>query len=168
MTYEELKIQLDINDPAEVLRSVGRIFHVWWFVVCADGDCHMFDWTGEEHDISQVKCFNEGIVPTDVKRVIMPNGVESIGEYAFSYCHRLESIEIPSSVKYIGDWAFSHCVCLSRISMPASVKKIGRSAFYGCKSLKEVVFKGKTLEQVRAMDYYPWGGIKDVSIIKCI
>ena len=143
MTYEELKIQLDINDPVEVLRSVGRPCHGWWFVICDDGDCHMFDWTGEEQDISWVKRFTESIVPTDVKRVIMPNGVKIIDDSAFEYCTSLKSIEIPSSVKSIGKWVF-----------------------YNCTSLEKLAFKGKTMKQVRAMDEYPWG-IEDTSIIKC-
>jgi hypothetical protein len=35
-----------------------------------------------------------------------------------------------------------------------------------CKSLKEIIFKGKTLEEVKQMENYPFG-IKDKSIIKC-
>jgi hypothetical protein len=42
---------------------------------------------------------------------------------------------------------------------------IGKDAFYYCESLKEVVFKGKTLEEVKQMNNYPFG-IKDESIIK--
>ena len=38
--------------------------------------------------------------------------------------------------------------------------------FLGCISLKEIIFKGKTLEEVKQMKNYPFG-IKNESIIKC-
>lgn len=50
------------------------------------------------------------------------------------------------------------------IEIPSSVSSIGSDAFYGCHSLSSVMFDGKTIEQVQAMDNYPWG-IEDTSII---
>jgi hypothetical protein len=52
---------------------------------------------------------------------------------------------------------------LKSIKIPSAVESIGSLAFYKCKSLKELVFEGKTMKQVKAMDKYPWG-IKDKSI----
>ncbi len=168
MTYEELKIQLDINDPVEVLKSVGRPYGTMWFVICDSGDCHLLDTSGEEHDIICVKSISQGMVMRDdVKRVITPNYVTSIGQEAFYWCTGLKSVKISSSVKSIGEWAFSRCTRLKSIEVPGSVKSIGYWAFEGCIGLRELAFKGKTLEQVKAMQYYPWG-IKDESIIKCI
>ena len=144
MSYDELKILLDIGNSVEVLKSAGMLYGKSWFIVCDDGDCHLFSLSGKEQDISQVKCFNAGMVTRDdVKRVIVPNSVESIGECAFVYCESLASIEIPSSVKSIGKWAFAMCT-----------------------GLRELVFKGKDAKHVRAMVGYPWG-IEDTSIIKC-
>jgi hypothetical protein len=45
------------------------------------------------------------------------------------------------------------------------VKSIGDDAFNKCNSLKEAVFKGKTLDEVKAMENYPFG-IEDESVIK--
>ena len=39
----------------------------------------------------------------------IPEGVTSIGDYAFYNCSRLTSITIPNSVTSIGEWAFSGC-----------------------------------------------------------
>ena len=55
---------------------------------------------------------------------------------------------------------------MKSIEIPESVKSIGYWAFDNCTSLEEVIFKGKTMDQVKAMKYYPWD-IKDESIIKC-
>ncbi len=43
---------------------------------------------------------------SEMKSVIIPNGVTSIGENAFGACYDLESVIIPSSVTYIGNMAF--------------------------------------------------------------
>jgi len=50
-----------------------------------------------------------------MRNVILPEGVISIGDYAFSNCSSLLSIEIPISVKSIGDYAFSGCSMLSKM-----------------------------------------------------
>ena len=75
------------------------------------------------------------------------------------------NIEIPDSVESIGDYAFSYCTSLTSISIPNFVKSIGDRAFYNCESLKEVIFKGKTPDEVKKMKNYPWG-IEDESVIK--
>ena len=58
----------------------------------------------------------------------MPDGVTSIGEYAFYYCSSLTSITIPNSVTSIGDWAFSFCCSVKSIFIPSSVGSIGKHA----------------------------------------
>ena len=192
MTYEELKIQLDINDPVEVLKWNGRLWNSWIIaVVCDDGDCHLFDKHGKELDIKQakIKAFNPYMVSKGIKKIVVPDGVKRIGEYAFydytslksielpssvkcigegafEQCSSLKSIEVPNSVKSIGYWAFEGCTSLTSIKIPSSVESIGNRAFYSCDSLKHIVFKCKALKQVMAMKDYPWG-IKDESTIIC-
>ena len=39
----------------------------------------------------------------------MPEGLESIGAFAFSECSKMESIVIPHSVTSLGRWAFNGC-----------------------------------------------------------
>ncbi len=214
MTYEELKILLDISDPVEVLESAGRKHNKDWFVVCDGGDCHAFDKHGKELDIKQakIKAFNPYMVSKDIKKIVVPDGVKRIGDHAFYSYESLKSVELPISVICIGDHAFTQCrslkridippnvkviyenafehcsslesialpdgmwtikhcafykcVSLKRIEVPESICHVGEYTFYKCTSLEKVVFKGKTMEQVRAMAGYPWG-IEDESIIKC-
>ena len=74
------------------------------------------------------------IIPTD-------GSVTSIGEYAFSYCTSLESIDIPASVTSIGEYAFLNCSNLMSVDIPNSVTSIGAWAFMWCYSLSDVYFE---------------------------
>ena len=69
----------------------------------------------------------------------IPNGVTSIGDFAFYDCHKLTSIEIPGSVTNIGISAFDDCESLTSIIIPNSVTTIGRGAFKWCDSLESIV-----------------------------
>ena len=71
----------------------------------------------------------------DALKITIPNGVTSIGDYAFYACHGLTSIEIPDSVTTIGFEAFQDCIGLSRIKIPNGVTSIGANVFEGCSGL---------------------------------
>ena len=73
-----------------------------------------------------------------VKKVVIEDGVTSIGDSAFSYCSSLTNITIPDSVTSIGDSAFSGCWDLTSITIPDSVTSIGNSSFSYCISLTSI------------------------------
>ena len=60
---------------------------------------------------------------------VIPNGVEKLGDCAFSGCENLTNIVIPASVTEIGANAFSDCKALTEIVIPDSVEYIGERAF---------------------------------------
>lgn len=74
-----------------------------------------------------------------LKKVIIKEGVTSIGERAFSGCRSLESIVIPSSVTSIGCDAFAFCGSLTNIVIPGGVTSIRGGTFVGCDSLTSIV-----------------------------
>ena len=74
----------------------------------------------------------------EVKDLIIPSRVRSIGHYAFSGCSGLTSVTIPNSVTSIGDGAFYYCSGLTSVTIPNSVTSIGRNAFSGCSGLTSV------------------------------
>ena len=74
----------------------------------------------------------------EVINLVIPDGVTSIGDYAFSGCSSLTSITIPESVTSIGRDAFEDCSNLTSITIPESVTSIDHAAFHDCSSLKEV------------------------------
>ena len=75
---------------------------------------------------------------SNVKKVVMEDGVTSIGSSAFRGCTSLTSITIPNSVTSIGNAVFSYCSSLTSITIPDSVTSIGSSAFRGCTSLTSI------------------------------
>ena len=71
--------------------------------------------------------------------VTIPNSVTTIGDEAFANCSSLASMTIPNSVTAIGSYAFSECSGLTSVTIPNSVTTIGDKAFSGCNNLAEIV-----------------------------
>ncbi|MBQ3139425.1 MAG: leucine-rich repeat protein [Ruminococcus sp.] len=65
-----------------------------------------------------------------INKVIIENGVTSIGYASFSNCKNLTSVSLPDSLITIYEYAFLGCKGLSEISIPSSVTEIGGHAFY--------------------------------------
>ncbi len=74
----------------------------------------------------------------------IPDGVTSIGDFAFINCGKLEYVKIPDSVTEIGICAFEECASLTSISMPDKVYEVKNRTFFGCTALTSVNF-GSTL-----------------------
>lgn len=68
----------------------------------------------------------------EVKDLVIPNSVTSIGDYAFIFCGSLTSVTIGNSVTSIGDWAFGFCHSLTSVTIGNNVTSIGDYAFDGC------------------------------------
>ena len=74
----------------------------------------------------------------EVKDLVIPNSVESIGNYAFYDCSALTSVTIPNSVTSIGFGTFAYCSGLTSVTIPNSVTSIGNAAFLNCDGLTSV------------------------------
>ena len=75
---------------------------------------------------------------TYIKRVVMQQGVTSIGGDAFWDCSGLTSVTIPDGVTSIGGDAFWDCSGLTSVTIPDGVTSIGGYAFRGCSGLTSV------------------------------
>lgn len=89
---------------------------------------------------------------TNIKNVVIPSSVTTIGASAFSGCTALENIVIPSSVTTIGASAFGSCTALETVTFETDAKgksaleSLGKSAFSNNKALKAIDLSATKLE----------------------
>ena len=70
--------------------------------------------------------------------IMLPDGLESIGEEAFRGCSALTSIDIPASVTSIGENAFYDCTSLTAVTLPDGLESIGNGVFRVCSALTAI------------------------------
>ena len=99
----------------------------------------------------------------EIKDLVIPNIVTSIGGGAFSYCSGLTSVTIPNSVTSIGSSAFSGCSGLTSVTIPNSVTSIGGFAFYGCSGLTSVTIPN-SVTVLKVGTFYGCSGLTTVTI----
>ena len=102
-----------------------------------------------------------------IKDVTISNGVEIIGEGAFSSCHSLESLTIPGSVKNISCGAFSGCLELKTLEIEKGVGKIEEKAFEDCKTLSEITYTGTVAEWNKIEKGRKWNCEVPAQFVKC-
>lgn len=96
---------------------------------------------------------------SDIKKIVIEEGITSIGEYAFWGCNLLEAVDFSNSVISVGRYAFASCTSLpvennlryAGVYLVGAVNKIstytikpgtrflGNQAFYNCNTLASVV-----------------------------
>lgn len=73
-----------------------------------------------------------------LKKIVVKEGVTSIGSYAFSFDLSVTDVTLPSSLKAIGNDAFLGCHGLTSVVIPEGVTSIGAYAFWRCTSLQTI------------------------------
>ena len=82
-------------------------------------------------------CFKGGsYVLDELKRVVLPSGVESIGTTAFAYRAELEEVWMPHTVRRVGEEAFLNCGKV-QFGTLQWLTDIGDRAFMNCQGLPE-------------------------------
>lgn len=97
-----------------------------------------------------------------VNTVKIPNSMEVLGDYGFTYSSLTDVIfDKNSNVTKIGTSCFYECNKLQRILIPKKVSHIGGYAFYGNDALAEVTFNADDL----TMDGNAFSGCTNISIL---
>ena len=73
----------------------------------------------------------------EVKDLVIPNSVTSIGDYAFYGCSVLTSVTIPNSVTIIGNYAFAYCSGLTSVIIPKKCLIVSSSFPKYCKIIRK-------------------------------
>ena len=74
------------------------------------------------------------------KDIIVPDGVEKIGNHWFCGCHA------------------------NSVTIPATVKEIGASAFCECRSLKHIYFQGDSKLELICKECFSGSGLEEITI----
>ena len=96
--------------------------------ITGSGDMFDYEWTGNE-DWQPFR--------SQIKAVLLPDGLTSVGQCAFIRFPITGNVAIPTGVTRIGDGAFNDCD-MSAVTIPDSVKTIGYGAFCSCDNLTEI------------------------------
>lgn len=73
-----------------------------------------------------------------IKRIVVKEGITSIGDLAFYNCDKALFVALPESVTKIGNRAFKNCFSLVGIRLPKSLEAIGEASFEACTALKSL------------------------------
>lgn len=94
---------------------------------------------------------------TAITRVVLPEGLTAIGDYAFSGLQSLTSIALPGSLTKIGNYAFAGSG-LTAFTLPASLSDWGYNIFDSCTALTEVTVGTATPLDVSSYYYQMFEG----------
>lgn len=99
----------------------------------------------------------------DLGRLHFPSTLSTIEEYAFSNCDGIERIYLTGDSLEIKDGAFSYCSMLDSVQF-AGVKRIGAYAFSQCNVMRQVTFY-PGLEDIAT---FAFSGCSSLSLIECL
>ena len=78
----------------------------------------------------------------EVEKVIIPEGVSTLGSMCFAYSSGIRFVELPSTLTQIGEGAFYHCTALDSVSLPDALTTIPSKAFGLCENLSAITIHG--------------------------
>lgn len=82
---------------------------------------------------------------TSLEKIIIPNGVKEIDDYAFYHCTKLKSVILPKGIIRIGRYAFANSN-IDKAIIPNGVEIIDNHAFYSCQNLEEILIPNSVKE----------------------
>ena len=71
-------------------------------------------------------------------KIVIPEGVTTLGRCAFGGCGVLENPVFPESLETVGEMVFIACNSFTEITFGKNLKSIGSNAFTGCEKLEKV------------------------------
>ena len=109
--------------------------------------------------------YSTGVYPigSDIKKIVLSQNLEIIGEKSFLGCYNLTDIVISEGVTSIGDEAFYGCSSLTNITIPESVIGIGQSTFRDCSSLTSITIPD-SVTSIGDSTFYDCNSLTNITI----
>ena len=92
----------------------------------------------------------------------LPNGITSIGDYAFYKKTNLGLTELPDSITSIGYDGFYQCTNLALTKLSANLETIGAYAFYGCSNMALTELP----DNIKVINSYAFSGCSKLALTK--
>lgn len=158
-----------MNDAEHYIVQADMTLYAHWMPTSGYGwklenDVLTIDCTGAMEDFFAASDALWFYARTQIRQVVVSEGVTSIGAYAFYGCDNLEEVSLPQSLQRINKLAFGGCKYLKAIVIPQKVTVIEPYAFVGDTAIQKVMFEGSAPEigagafsDVVSDVYYPAG-----------
>ena len=155
LTHEEKKVRFLFGIALVIVIAAFFLFFFRFtdqldaefrYTLDADGYATIKGYTGDPktleipseidgHPVRSIATHAFGGHESALKRVIIPEGVVSIGDYAFANAPLLSKVTLPSTLESIGRGAFSNCAALTDITLPDRLKSLDAEVFDSCTRL---------------------------------
>ncbi len=93
-------------------------------------------------NVKKEECFDQKyrlcINDKELIELVIPEGIETISEYSFSYCSSIRSVDLCNSVKYILKGAFDYCNNLECVKIGSNVESFDKDSFKECPNLTKI------------------------------
>lgn len=129
--YRYYKYKLDGRTVVEIEKYIGTATDI---TVPSKIDGTKVRIIGTEAFYMDPDIEGDEVTKIEIKNVVIPDTVETIGVRAFCNNEKLATITLPDSVKRIESYAFYDCKSIAGVHMPENLEYIGDSAFYGCEN----------------------------------
>ena len=160
-TLQNIRLELSASAETTTEPQVWNEDNLTW-TLTADGTLTISG-TGAmkdyDYDSNPSPVYNN----SDVKKIVIEDGVTSIGNSAFDSCRNLTSVTIPDSVTSIGKDAFEACNSLSSITLSNNITSIGDAAFYDCSNLKSITIPD-SVTSIESAVFYNCTSLKTISL----
>ena len=107
--------------------------------------------------------FKSDYSKSQLKKVVLPSTIKSIGYSAFYGCTNLEEVNLPDGLQSIGNYAFYGCRSLKSIDMPDTVESLGSNVFEDCIKLQTASISAG-LESIPAFTFSRCSALTKVTI----
>ena len=123
---------------------------------------------------------------SNIERVSLPSGINSIRYNSFEDCKKLKDINLPDTISSICNYAFLNCKQLNSIRLPTGLTSLGHNAFngsglkslilpnnstdiqsgafFGCSNLKDVIFPNEWTGTIASYTFFSCNTLEELRI----
>lgn len=104
---------------------------------------------------------------SDIRTVVVNEGVTHIGNRAFENCDRLIEVTLGADVRSIGDDVFNGCTSLLKVTIPEETTTFGAGCFENCTNLSTIYYSGTTQQWGEIVKGEDWDKGIEAYLVRC-